>query len=132
MRLEFLRIEDVLYLHRKLMERYGGEWGVRDPGLIDSAVAQARSAFGGTFLHGDHFEMAAAYHYHIVRNHPFVDGNKRTGAVAALTFLDWNGVRLRADVDGLVDITLRVASGKAGKRELAAFSALSPSSIDGS
>jgi death-on-curing protein len=65
--------------------------------------------------------MAAAYLFHIVQNHPFVDGNKRTGAAAAIIFLDMNGVEIAADEEGLVDLTLRVATGQTGKQEIADF-----------
>ncbi len=119
MAIEFLTIEDVLYIHQDQIERYGGEHGVRDQHLLESAIAQPRAAFGGQYLHSDVFEMAAAYLFHVVQNHPFADGNKRTGAVAALVFLDWNHVRVRTDEEGLVDITLRVATGQSGKAEVA-------------
>jgi death-on-curing protein len=65
--------------------------------------------------------MAAAYLYHIVQNHPFLDGNKRTGAAVAIIFLAINGIELEADEEGLVEITLAVAEGKAGKQEIADF-----------
>ena len=80
-----------------------------------------RASFGGEFLHADLFEMAAAYFFHLVQNNPFVDGNKRTGAATALIFLDMNGVEIEADEDGVVDLTLRVASGAAGKPDIAEF-----------
>lgn len=104
-----------------MIERYGGEGGVLDAGLLHSAIAVPQASFGGHFLHKDLCEMAGAYLYHIVQNHPFVDGNKRTGSAAALVFLAMNDVQVEADEDGLVDITLRVASGLAGKSEAAAF-----------
>ncbi len=71
---DFLRIEDVLRIHEDQIERYGGSPGLRDSGLLTSAVETPRAAFGGQVLHGDLFEMAAAYLFHIVQNHPFVDG----------------------------------------------------------
>ena len=77
--------------------------------------------FAGTYLHDDVFSMAAAYLYHIVQSHPFLDGNKRTGAVAALAFLDWNDVQIHDDNDGLVDITLQVATCKADKETVAVW-----------
>ena len=119
MLIEFLRIEDVLYIHHDQIERYGGEHGVRDQGLLESAIAQPQASFGGQYLHRDLFEMAAAYLFHVVRNHPFTDGNKRTGAVAALVFLDWNSINVRPDEDRLVGITLEVATGQIGKSEVA-------------
>ena len=117
----FLDIERVLQIHRSLIERYGGEEGIRDAGLLHSAIAMPQASFGGDYLHSDLFEMAAAYLYHIVQNHPFLDGNKRTGAGAAIIFLAMNGISVKAEEEGLVDITLRVASGQAGKKEAAVF-----------
>ena len=117
----FLDIGLVLRAHLSLIERYGGETGVRDIGLLHSAVAMPQVSFGGELPHKDLFEMAGAYLFHIVQNHPFIDGNKRTGAAAAIIFLDMNGVEIEADEEGLVDLTLRVACGQAGKEEIAAF-----------
>lgn len=117
----FLDISQVLRTHLSLIERYGGAEGVRDAGLLHSAVAMPQASFGGEFLHKDLFEMAAAYLYHLVQNHPFVDGNKRTGAAAAIIFLAMNGVEIEADEEGLVDLTLAVARGEVGKSEIAEF-----------
>ena len=72
---EFLDTEDVLALHELQLARYGGAGGVRDRGLLESAVAQPLTSFEGAFVHADLYAMAAAYLFHIVRNHPFVDGN---------------------------------------------------------
>jgi death on curing protein len=121
MAIEFLQIEDVLYIHQNQIDLYGGEHGVRDASLLDSAIAQPQASFGGNYLHNDAYAMAAAYLYHIVQNHPFIDGNKRTGAVAALTFLDWNDVNIHPDEDGLVDITLQAATHQADKKAIAEF-----------
>lgn len=118
---DFLTIEDVLAAHADQIDRYGGGHGVRDLGLLDSAVAQPRSQFGGAYLHEDLFSMAAAYLFHITQNHPFVDGNKRAAAVAALMFLDLNGVTIAAPTGALYDITIAVASGKADKAAAAEF-----------
>ncbi|MFN7430988.1 MAG: type II toxin-antitoxin system death-on-curing family toxin [bacterium] len=117
----FLRIEDALRIHQDQIELYGGSPDLRDPGLLISAVETPRATFGGQFLHGDLFEMAAAYLFHIVQNHPFVDGNKRTGAVAALVFLEFNGIETEIDDDALVDHVLAVAQGQIAKPEVAAF-----------
>ncbi len=117
----FLDLDRVLRTHRSLIEAYGGAEGVRDFGLLQSAVAMPQASFGGEFLHKDLSEMAAVYLFHIVQNHPFLDGNKRTGAAAALIFLTLNGVEVEADEDGLVELTLAVAEGKRGKGEIANF-----------
>jgi death-on-curing protein len=117
----FLSLDQVLRLHRSLIDAYGGADGVREMGLLVSALAQPSASFGGQSLHEDLFDMAAAYLFHIVSNHPFIDGNKRTGSASAIIFLELNGVEIEADEDGLVAITIAVASGTAGKIEVAAF-----------
>jgi death-on-curing protein len=83
----FLSLDEVLSLHDDQVRLFGGAGGVRDMGLLASALAVPESSFDGHFLHEDIFHMAAAYAFHITENHPFVDGNKRT----ALVFLDLNG-----------------------------------------
>ena len=83
----FLSLEEVLEIHRQQIERYGGASGVRDLSLLESAVAQPQAGFSSEFLHASIPAMAAAYLFHICRNHPFVDGNKRVAASAAITFL---------------------------------------------
>ncbi len=117
----FLDLDRVLRTHLSLIERYGGAEGVRDVGLLHSAIAMPQASFGGEFLHKDLFEMAAAYLYHIVQNHPFVDGNKRTGAACAIIFLLINGIAPQGDEEGLVELTLAVAQGQVGKQQIAEF-----------
>lgn len=117
----FLDLEQVMRLHASMIERYGGTEGTRDVGLLQSAVAMPQMAYGGEYLHADVFDMAAAYLYHIVQNHPFLDGNKRTGAATAIVFLAMNGVQIEADEDGLVELTLSVACGQSGKPGIAEF-----------
>jgi death-on-curing protein len=121
MTIDFLELHQVLRLHADLIERYGGGHGVRDHALLASVIEQPRAMFAGEYLHEDIFAMASAYLFHIVQNHPFIDGNKRTGAAAAIIFLDINGVMIDADEDGLVDITLATATGSASKSDIAAF-----------
>ncbi len=118
---EFLGVEDVLLIHQDQIERYGGSADLRDHGLLASAVESPRATFDGAFLHTDLFEMAAAYLFHLVQDHPFVDGNKRTGAAAALVFLDLNGIEMEIDDDALFDHVLGVAQGRIAKLETAAF-----------
>ena len=118
---DFLSVEDVLYLHSNQIDLYGGDHGVRDMNLLASAIAQPEATFGGNHLHAFPFEMAAAYMFHIVQNHPFVDGNKRSGVMAAMTFLDLNGIVINAPKGAIYDLTLSVATGKADKEEIAEF-----------
>ncbi|MCI0377459.1 MAG: type II toxin-antitoxin system death-on-curing family toxin [Gemmataceae bacterium] len=117
----FLTLEEVLEIHRDQIARYGGSAGVRDMGLLQSALAQPRATFGGQFLHADLFEMAAAYLFHLVQNHAFVDGNKRAGAVASLVFLTMNDQDIRMTNDELETLVLSVAEGKTGKKAIAKF-----------
>ena len=117
----FLNLEEVLQIHTDQIERYGGSRGIRDLTLLESAVAAPQAGFGGQYLHSDLFEMAGTYLFHIVQNHPFVDGNKRVGAAAALVFLKLNGIDLRISNPALVRLVLNVARGKIGKATVAEF-----------
>jgi death on curing protein len=117
----FLDMDRVMRAHRSLIEAYGGSDGLRDAGLLHSAIAMPQASFGGEYLHKDLYEMAAAYLYHVVQNHPFLDGNKRTGAAAAIIFLAMNDIEIDADEEGLVELTLPVACGNAGKPQIAEF-----------
>ena len=92
----FLALEDVLEIHAAQLARYGGRDGIRDRGLLLSAMAQPEMSFAGEFLHEDLFAMAAAYAFHIAENQPFIDGNKRTAFQAADVFLMLNGFDLPA------------------------------------
>ena len=117
----FLTLGEVIEIHRDQIERYGGDPGLRDLSLLQSAMAMPAAGFGGRYLHTDLFEMAAAYLFHIAQNHPFVDGNKRTGAVASLVFLSLNDVELEVDEEEFEGIVLGVAEGKIDKAAVADF-----------
>jgi death-on-curing protein len=112
-------VDDVLEMHAAQLAEHGGSEGLRDRGLLESAIAQPTASFGGGFLHQGIFAMAAALHFSLVSNHPFVDGNKRSALVAMLTFLDTNGYSLLQPFHMLVDITLAVASGSMSKAQVA-------------
>lgn len=99
----------------------GDDPGIRDLGLLQSVIAMPEAGFGECFLDTDLYEMAAAYLFHIIRNHPFIDGNKRTGAVAALVFLALNDVVSSAEEDAFERIVLAVARGEANKATVAEF-----------
>ena len=119
--IDFLSVQDVLLAHTDQIARYGGDPSVRDLGLLESAIALPQATFGKTFLHAFPFEMAAAYMFHIVQNHPFVDGNKRTGAVAALLFLELNDIVIDAPAGSIYEKTIAVANGRADKQEISLF-----------
>ena len=117
----FLTVDSVLAIHNESLRRYGGLEGIRSLDLLESAVAQPRAGFGGEFLHPDLFMMAAAYLFHLVKNHPFLDGNKRTGLACALSFLDENGAPIEIVTLKLYESTMAVAEGRLEKEELAAL-----------
>lgn len=117
--LDFLTLAEVIEIHKDQIERYGGHPGLRDYDLLCSAVAMPEASFGGTYLHTDIFEMAAAYVLHICQNHPFIDGNKRTGLACGLVFLEMNGKTILDDEGILYDNVMAVASGKMEKAEIA-------------
>lgn len=115
----FLDVATVLALHQRQLERFGGGAGLRDPGLLESAVAQPQASFAGVHAHEGLFAMASAYLFHIVSNHPFVDGNKRTGLLAAQVFLHLNGVVLLHDSEAFYELTMGVAEGRIEKAQVA-------------
>lgn len=117
----FLDLEDVLAIHTDQIQHYGGSAEVRDKGLLESAVSMPKTSFGGQYAHESIYEMAAAYLYHIVMNHPFVDGNKRTGTVAAIAFLKLNGIQVKPDNDAFVEFVLAVAQGQKTKPQITEF-----------
>jgi death on curing protein len=116
---EFLDVDDVLEIHDMQLAEHGGLEGLRDRSLLESAVAQPIAQFGGQFLHADIFEMAATLHFSLVLNHAFLDGNKRTAVLAALTFLAINGHPIEEPHEALTHITLEVAAGRADKQAVA-------------
>lgn len=117
----FLALDQVLALHDLHIRLFGGARGIRELGLLQSAVANAESTYAGELLHQTLPEMASAYLYGFCRNQPFVDGNKRTAAAAALTFLDMNGVAIEATDDELYDLVIGVAEGRVSKAAVAVF-----------
>ena len=117
----FLTRKEVIREHERQIAFHGGLAGIRDLGLLDSALAMPKASFGGTYLHADIYEMAATYLFHIVSNHPFLDGNKRTGTATALFFLTLNGIDHDIDDNALVSLALSVARSEIGKEEIATF-----------
>lgn len=117
----FLSLAEVLEIHRDQVDRYGGAPGIRDIELLKSALGMPLATYGGQFLHTDIYEMATAYLFHLAKNHPFVDGNKRTAAVAALVFLALNGFDLDASEDEFAEVVLAVARGQLAKADVAVF-----------
>lgn len=116
----FLSVEEILELHGRLVERFGGSPGLRDLGMLESAVAMPQAGSGDSYLHEDIFEMAAAYLFHIVMNHPFIDGNRRAGTHAAFVFLADNGYAVTLSQDEKYDLVIGVCEGTVTKKRLAA------------
>ena len=115
----FLTLDEVLDLHRESIDRYGGGHGIRDMGLLQSALAMPAAAFGGKFLHPDLPAMGAALLFHLVQNHPFVDGNKRIAFVAMNVFLILNGLEIETPEPDVVATILGVAEGRLDRDGLA-------------
>ncbi len=111
--------DEVLLLHADQITTFGGTAGVRDQGLLDSALAQPRATFGGELLHPTLADQAAAYLYHLSRNHPFIDGNKRTAFAVMDSFLTTNGYRLSLSNGEAYDLVMQVAQGQVDKAALA-------------
>jgi death-on-curing protein len=114
----FLTVDEALTLHETAIDAYGGTPGIRDLGLLDSALAMPQQGVQGEFLHVFPFGMAAAYLFHLCANHPFVDGNKRAALAACIVFLRTNGWNLTASEDAAYEQTLAVAQGAVEKGEL--------------
>lgn len=117
----FLSLDEAIRIQQDQLIRYGGYEGIRDMGLLQSALAMPQAGFVDRYAHEDLFAMAAAYLFHIVQNHPFVDGNKRAGITAALVFLVLNDCWVDAPEDELEALVWAVARGEVGKAEAAQF-----------
>lgn len=110
--------EKVLLLHQLIAEETGGSVGVRDEGLLESALESAFSSFGGQEFCPTKEEKGARLGYNLISNHAFVDGNKRIGVYVMLTFLEVNGIRLDCTNEDVVKIGLGVADGSMGYEDL--------------
>lgn len=110
--MRYLTLSEVLQLHLQIHEQSGGDVGVLDWGILESCLAQPRMAFSGEDLYPDVVSKAGALGFSIIANHPFVDGNKRTGHGAMELFLLLNGFEISASVDEQEQVLLQVASGR--------------------
>ena len=117
----YLTVEQVLFIHMRLIAETGGSAGLRDLALLESAVARSQATFDGDDLYPDVFAKAAALLDSLIRNHPFVDGNKRVGITAAGLFMRRNGRRLTASNVELERFTLQVARSELTLEEMAAW-----------
>jgi len=117
----FLTLDEVLAIHADQIRRYGGRPGLRDPARLRFALGTPETTFEGKFLHTDVFEMAAAYSFPMARNHPFLDGNKRTALMVTPDFLGLNDLELEADPNALYGLVIGVAAGEMAKAQVAVF-----------
>lgn len=116
---KFISVSQAIEIHLDQVASFGGTSGVRDEGLLESALAQLQATFFGEYLHPTIYEQAAAYLYHIAKNHPFIDGNKRTAFAVMDTFLRVNGYILNTDNEETYILVLKVAEGSIDKKEIA-------------
>lgn len=119
----FLKIYEIVLLHENQIKLYGGIKGIRDLSLLKSAVETPKATFGGEYLHKTIYDKASAYIFHISKNHPFLDGNKRTALASGLLFLELNGIDTKSinDGDELYDLMINVSNGKLSKKEIVSF-----------
>lgn len=117
--MKYLNPEQVLFIHARIIEETGGAHGVRDLGLLESAVARPQATFDGRDLHSNLFIKAAALLHALIKNHPFVDGNKRTGMISAGLFLRANGAELNATNKEMELLALKVAESKVEVKQIA-------------
>ena len=117
----FLTIEHIAAIHKRMIDEFGGDSAIRDQGLLESAAGMPGARFERKYLHPTLSEMAAAYLFHICRNHPFVDGNKRTALTAAEIFLLLNDTKLKATNKELEKLTMGIAEGTFSKQQTMEF-----------
>jgi death on curing protein len=115
-----LTVEIVREIHAEAIARFGGSEGVREMALLESAVAAPQAGFAGKSLYADVVEVAAAYLYYLCKNHPFIDGNKRTALGACVVFLRLNGIEPKADGLEWEELVLGVAAGTLDRAETTA------------
>lgn len=115
----YLALHQVLRIHERQIQRFGGSGGIRDRGALEAAISRPQATFGGDDLYPDPAAKAAALLHSLIANHPFVDGNKRTAAMSAELFLLFNGFELLSDEDDFEAIVMAAARGELAAEELA-------------
>ena len=117
--IKFLRKKDVIYLYKKIMKEYGGEIGIREESLLESALAQPKNEY--YYNNAGIYRLAASYCFSICKNHPFIDGNKRISYVSMRTFLMKNNCDIKCSQEKKINIVLDIANDKADKDDLIDF-----------
>ena len=119
--IKYLTVDQVIGFHDELLNLFGGLRGIRDKNLLHSALDAPRTAFNGADMYPSIYEKAGVYLYHITKNHPFNDGNKRTAFVTTLAFIEANHAKIKFDLSNLEKMVVEVASGNVEKPELFSF-----------
>lgn len=115
---EFIKKEEAISIHSELIGQYGGSLELLDEGLLESALYQPQASFSGEFLHQTIYEQAAAYLFHLAKNHAFQDGNKRTAFAVMVTFLNKNDYELALSPQEAYELTMQVVNDRVSKEEL--------------
>ena len=117
--MRYLNTDEVILIHERILDRFGGARGLRDWGLLDSAVNRLRATFAGKDLYPDIFTRAAALGHSLILNHPFVDGDKRTAWEAMRTFIEENRYLLQAEHDEIIELMLKIEDKSLGVKHIA-------------
>lgn len=127
--IKFLTKEIILNFHQDQISKYGGLNGIRDQKLLESDLAQGESTYKGKYLHKDIFEMAAAYAFHLCKNHAFIDGNKRIALIAMYSFLFVNSYKINCSQKEAYLLILGIANSDLRKKDVASFLKLNTEKI---
>ncbi len=119
--IHYISIDYVIKLHDQLVDEYGGRKGILNLGLLISALEMPKATFNGRDLHRTVYDKAAAYLFHLIKNHPFVDGNKRTAAMVSIVFLSTNEITFSIFGDDYENLILQVAKSEVSKKEIQKF-----------
>jgi len=116
-----ISIDDILILHERSVADYGGMKGIRDLGMLESAIARPFQTFSGNELYPEAHQKAAALAESLIINHPFIDGNKRTGALSMIAFLNHAGYKLTASSDNLYQMIISISTGQLKFEEIVSW-----------
>lgn len=119
--MRYLGIAEVLAIHDYQIQRFGGTHGVLNLALLESSISRPETNISGVDMYPSPFEKAAVLAYSVIKNHPFLDANKRTGLHVALTFLELNNIKIDVKPKSLVKLGLDIANGKMSLEEVAEF-----------
>ena len=119
--MRYLSVEEILLIHEYQIQEFGGFSGILNLGLLESAVYRPKTTFGGTEKYKTLFEKAAILAYSLIKNHPFVDGNKRTSMVSAIMFLSLNGHEVAIKQEEVIKLALEIAKDEMSLEEIIKF-----------